>query len=382
MKQKIRGLCAVALAFWATQGVMAANVSADAKTEKGRVRLAERDILTFVEDGTLTVTEETAVELLMVGGGGGGGANRTDANSGYQGGAGGGAGGVIHKQALTLLPGTYSVAIGVGGGVSENGGDTMLSDSSDFVLTAFGGGAGADWDGKKGKSGGSGGGSTLSSASGATRQEAGAASHGDEDNLGSAGGVACHQYGAGGGGGAGAAGETPTGSTPGKGGDGYACAISGTNVWYAGGGAGYRNKSQINGGLGGGGSCVKAANGLSSTPGAGEDGLGGGGCGGAKGGNGIMIVSFVPEGGEDSADFNLQGGDSTFPFLNDTVLVFTNGGTLTVTGAGHAEVLVVGGGGGGGALGQYGAGGGGAGGVIHRQGVFLNEGTYDITTIP
>lgn len=121
MKLKIRELCAAVLALLAAQGL--------------------------TDDGTLTVNAATTVELLMVGGG---------------------AGGVIHKQALTLEPGTYSIVIGAGGDVSENGGDTKITGSSDFLLTAFGGGAGADWGGHPGGSGGSGGGSTLSDSSGLT----------------------------------------------------------------------------------------------------------------------------------------------------------------------------------------------------------------------
>lgn len=380
MKLKIRELCATILALLAVHGLFAVNVSADAQTEKGRIRLAERDVLVFADDGTLTVNAATTVELLMVGGGGGGGECLWGKNSDYQGGAGGGAGGVIHKQALTLMPGDYSIVIGEGGEVSANGGDTKITGSSDFVLTAFGGGAGADWGGNPGKSGGSGGGSTLSSSTGAPRQAGGEAAHADAENLGFGGGVACHQYGAGGGGGATAPGESPAGSTPGTGGDGYECAIVGTNVWYAGGGAGFRKGAgnatghYVAGGKGGGGAC----NNTVSEPGV--DGLGGGGCGGSKGGKGVVIVSFVSNAGSeaDTDDFRLSGGDKCIPMLEDTVLIFRQSGSLNVSGSGLVEVLLVGGGGGGGTTNAYGAGGGGAGGVIHRQGVFLNEGTYDI----
>lgn len=378
MKLKIREVCATVLALLAAQGLFAVNVSADAQTEKGRIRLAERDVLMFADNGTLTVNAATTVELLMVGGGGGGGVNST--SQVLQGGAGGGGGGVVHKESLTLMPGDYSIVIGEGGAVGENGGNTTISKSTDFILTAYGGGAGANNGGYAGKDGGSGGGSTLKPNT-TDYKTAGQPVGGD--NLGFAGGVASHQYGAGGGGGATAPGETPSGttsSTPGKGGDGYACAIVGTNVWYAGGGAGYRSGGGkapggvVAGGKGGGGAC----NNTVSEPGV--DGLGGGGCGGSKGGKGVVIVSFASDAGseKDTDDFLLSGGDKCIPLLEDTVLVFRQSGSLKVMGSGVAEVLLVGGGGGGGTTNQYGAGGGGAGGVIHRQGVFLNEGTYDI----
>ena len=385
MQRKLRELCVTALAILASHGLFAANIEGDATAEQGRIRLAGRDVLTFTQNGGFKVNKTTTVELLMVGGGGGGGANKNDTNN-YQGGGGGGAGGVVHKESLTLMPGDYSIVVGEGGAVSENGGNTTISGASDFSLTAYGGGAGANYGGNAGKNGASGGGSTLAATTGASQKDAGQPIHGDEDNLGFAGGVASHQYGAGGGGGAGEVGgdtQDPTGtsrSTPGKGGDGYECAIVGTNVWYAGGGAGYRKgggnapNHYVPGGKGGGGAC----NNTVSEPGV--DGLGGGGCGGSKGGSGVVIVTFVPDnaGGEDSNDFELAGGDELIPLYQDSVLVFRESGMLNVTGSGYVEVLAVGGGGGGGGGISYGAGGGGAGGVVHMTNVFLRGGSYPI----
>ena len=66
----------------------------------------------------------------------------------------------------------------------------------------------------------------------------------------------------------------------------------------------------------------------------------------------------------------------------DVVLIFTNHlatSTLTVCRPVYADILTVGGGGGGG--GNFGAGGGG-GGVIHRQGVLLEPGEYEIAVGP
>ena len=349
--------------------LLAANMTSDAGAE--RLHLTNRDVIRWMQNGTLTVTEATTVDMLLVGGGGGGGRGKTADIK--QGGGGGGAGGVIYLTSQTLQPGTYTISVGDGGAVGAAGGDTTA-----FDLTAYGGGAGANSGGHDGGNGASGGGATASSS---LSFYGGDAQH---SGQGYDGGGAGHIYGAGGGGGASASGETVSGSTPGKGGDGVQYSIIGTNVWYAGGGAGFRgnaaNLSTINGGKGGGGSCVKydSAN-FSAEPG--EDGLGGGGCGGAAGGSGVVILSFArPDGGADSDDFLLSGSDQRLLHYGDTVLVFTNSGTLTVTGSGYADILAVGGGGGGGAIGanNRSCAGGGAGGVVFMTNIFVSAGTYSI----
>ena len=87
--------------------------------------------------------------------------------------------------------------------------------------------------------------------------------------------------------------------------------------------------------------------------------------------------------GDNSVDFMLSGGDRMIPLVDDTVLVFTNSGTLAVTGSGTVELLAVGGGGGGGmrhsSNANYGGAGGGGGGVAHFQTLPVTAGTYDIT---
>ena len=57
-------------------------------------------------------------------------------------------------------------------------------------------------------------------------------------------------------------------------------------TYYAGGGAGFRSGQTVDGGEGGGGSCKN------TVAESGTDGLGGGGCGGAKGGSGVVIVRY------------------------------------------------------------------------------------------
>ena len=254
---------------------------------------------TFTSDGTFTMPVDGLVEVLLVGGGGGGGAN--NASQIWHGGAGGGAGGVMHLTNLVLTAGAHSVVIGQGGDIGYNGGNTVA-----FGRTAYGGGAGARYDGRGssevtsapygriGSSGASGGGSTHTAVSAYQNLEVpgGPAIYGAEGNLGHDGGISTHQYGASGGGGAGESGGSNDGGTPGTGGNGYQCCISGTMTYYAGGGAGFRSGKTVSGGEGGGGSCDDTV----AKPGV--DGLGGGGCGGARGGSGIVIIRYqtIPNG--------------------------------------------------------------------------------------
>ena len=142
--------------------------------------------------------------------------------------------------------------------------------------------------GRIGESGASGGGSTHAAVADYLNMPVagGLAIYGGGDNLGHNGGAAIHQYGAGGGGGAGGAGGDTRGTVPGLGGIGYQCDISGSMTYYAGGGAGFRSGQTVDGGEGGGGSCKN----MVAEPG--TDGLGGGGCGGAKGGSGVVIVRY------------------------------------------------------------------------------------------
>lgn len=332
------------------------------------IKLAEDNVLVFRENGTLKVTGSGYVEILAVGGGGGGGARGT------YGSGGGGAGGVVHQKEVFVEAGEYAITIGEGGGVGINGGIT-----SALGINAYGGGAGrmADSSGK-GNDGASGGGAAMWN-NGVPNDVGGAAIYAEYNNMGNAGGGTSNPFGAGGGGGAGEAGETTWTSTPGRGGNGYECEITGEKIYYAGGGAGFRQKYDVNGGLGGGGSCVTAADGQSSTPGPGADGLGGGGCGGANGGSGVFIVRYkalfetVFAGAEGGVKARRKGR-YVHTFANDDVF------TMPVDGV--VDILLVGGGGGGGAnrsdnLLQGGAGGG-AGGVVHIKGIALRAGSHAI----
>ena len=236
-------------------------------------------IHTFTSGGAITFTTGGTVEVLVVAGGGGGRGDR---------GAGGGAGGLIYQPSFTVAPQTYSVTVGAGGaggvGVGAyagvNGGNSIFSS-----LTAVGGGYGGRYGESNGSSGGSGGGGAGSGTSG-------------QGNAGGSGNGSAP----GGGGGAGAVGQTaPNATTGGNGGVGLAYSISGSSVYYAGGGGAGRGMdtgtSRGLGGLGGGGDGGNAG-GAAGSPGAANTGGGGGGGAnipqgdGGTGGSGIVIIRY------------------------------------------------------------------------------------------
>jgi len=347
----------------------------------GRIAGDPRILFVYRQNGTVVIPRAGTVEVLLVGGGGGGGV-RTSADQMQA--AGGGGGGVVYKKAIRVAAGTYAVTVGAGGAIGANGGN-----SSVFGLTAYGGGAGANGitynknstASKVGGSGASGGGSATANPPIAT---GGAAIYASADNFGHAGGPSEAVYGGGGGGGAGAPGATiaynnkgiEDNGIPRNGGDGILIPMLGPNEYYGGGGAGVRKGvTYVSGGKGGGGGFEQA----------GEDGRGGGGCGGSPGGSGLVAISYaaaaladvVPA---DSDDFAVTGGDETVPLLDGTARIFRNDGTLTVTGSGYLELLVVGGGGGGGERGNdCSSGGGGAGGVVHVTSMPVAAGDYAVT---
>ena len=188
----------------------------------------------------------------------------------------GGAGGYDHENASD-----------VNGGVALNGGNTVA-----FGITAYGGGAGRERVGSNnnypGYDGASGGGANCTWTRDAPNA-GGAAIYGDQ---GYPGGSCKHAYNAGGGGGAGGPGLTGTTVIGGgAGGPGRAVSITGSEVYYGGGGAGWCTVERDSagnvrhngeGGIGGGG-C--------NSPG--EDGFGGGGSGGYGGGSGVVIVRYA-----------------------------------------------------------------------------------------
>ena len=252
------------------------------------------DMWREMDEGDLLAT----MRILLVGGGGGGGT----AEQNYAGAGGGGAGGLIHQTAYNF-PVDTAISFTVGTGAAMRSGNRLQgldgNDTTFHTLTAVGGGGGgAAQRGdatSNGRDGGSGGGNGYDGTSNTGGQPTA--------GQGNAGGAETQYFSASGGGGAGAEGGVATGhhSTAGHGGDGVSIDITGTSVFYAGGGgAGSYTGTGGNGGQGGGGHGGNlGANNQASRDG--DDGYGGGGGGasgyssysktdGGAGGDGIIIL--------------------------------------------------------------------------------------------
>jgi hypothetical protein len=243
------------------------------------------------------VTAANSISYLIVAGGGAGGGH---INTNY--GGGGGAGGMLTGIKNDALPATnYSITVGAGATSGTDG-----SDSQAFGITATGGGGGGWYDTTTpangvGKDGGSGGGGASGYASGAFPPFAGGSGVSGQGNDG---GTASNSggYQSSGGGGAGAIGGSVSGSggAGGDGGDGLASTITGSSVFYAGGGggSGYNGAGGAggNGGGGAGGSYNPTVNpgaaGTANTGGGGGGSMNALGNGGA-GGSGIVVLSYL-----------------------------------------------------------------------------------------
>jgi sugar lactone lactonase YvrE len=225
------------------------------------------------------------VDYLIVGGGGGGGT--------WVGG-GGGAGGLVYAKDVQIPAGTYTWTVGTGGAGGTSTGSSATSGGNGtnssisvtgLTITALGGGGGGSFPSIPGQAGGSGGGSSYTML-------AGTAAIGQGNNGG----------GAGGGGGGGAGGVGAAAGAGAAGGIGLAISITGSNVYYAGGGGQCGDPVQGAGGLGGGGkgALTESGGGYSQliAPTAGTTNTGGGGGGGARGstniggagGSGVIIL--------------------------------------------------------------------------------------------
>jgi hypothetical protein len=254
-------------------------------------------------DYTFTTTEALNCDILIVGGGGGGGDG------------GGGGGGYVYMNNLNIPVGSCSVKVGNGGAGGAAYTKGSQGSSSLFIVggttyTAYGGGGGggtgdigpAHTTGQVGSYGGNGADQTTIQIYASTQ--------------GNRGGCAITGYygsGAGGGGAGGIGGNSVyvtgilanTGYTytrGGQGGNGLPNSITGTEIYYAGGGTAGANTdtgtdtSTQTPPIGGGGTGSRAPNG---NGGNGIDGTGGGGGGGdphrtatARGGSGIVIIRY------------------------------------------------------------------------------------------
>lgn len=266
---------------------------------------------------TFSFTPDSAgpVEILLVAGGGGGGGRRA---------GGGGAGGLIYSSSVSVQPQAYTIQVGSGGaqagaaGANQHGGRGQ--NSLGLGLTALGGMGGADADSSNTQIPGAPNLSTstcLSGSGGGTTGDNNLGSSANGGNIwnygcagqGFAGGSAQYSpWGAGGGGGAGGNGANNNGENGGVGGVGLSYSLSGSSVFYAGGGAGGGwDPASIQpaggnggGGRGGAGQQVNTSDswrqGLPGT-----NGLGGGGGGNGSGnpsvsinngGSGIVIIRY------------------------------------------------------------------------------------------
>ena len=282
----------------------------------------------FTSTGTTSWTAPqgvTTVDVLVVAGGGGGGSGSWA--------GGGGAGGVVHATSLSVS-GTLSVTVGAGGaggdgtvasanttcaeshaGKGRNGSNSVFGS-----LTAVGGGGGGGygWDNRRtchdGRNGGNGGGAgegnTVPTRATSTQATSGTSTSGSIVAYGNSGGSTTITSGVqagSGGGGAGAVGGDATGfRIPGNGGAGRQFDITGSQLWYAGGGGGAScgtcSGGQVqapNPAIGGSGVGGNGGNGGVGAAGMANRGGGGGGAqsgSGGAGGSGIVVVRYVMPG--------------------------------------------------------------------------------------
>ena len=235
----------------------------------------------FSNSGTATFVAPQNFDLfdvLVVGGGGAGGGDSSTQGLG----GGGGGGGVVYASNLSLTSNSYSITVGTGGATFAASGTNSVF----LSYTGVGGGGGGQYNfagpsKSDGKSGGCGGGAGLRTLAGAGSQGGNGA--GPSEPSGNA---VC--------GGGGGAGGTPGVANSGSTGQiGFLSAITGSNVYYGGGGGGGSDLGGNPGGQGGGGAGATGA--IAASPG--SNGFGGGGGGtcrgnttGAVGGSGIVLL--------------------------------------------------------------------------------------------
>ena len=273
-------------------------------------------VLPVANGGTVPYT----ATYLVVGGGGqgGGGANESE-------GGGGGAGGFVTGTMPLFKGAVYSAVIGAGGtggtGSTVPGNNGGYS-SFDQIFAYGGGGAGSrNTDAYRGQVGGSGGG-------GGQRDDVYPNFGYGIPGQGNAGGSGCNAgaaNGGGGGGGAGGVGATSTATTTGgAGGVGLASSITGSSVYYAGGGGGSGTSTGGAGGNGGGAAGVTGTTGNNGTANTGGGGGGSGGTGGS-GGSGVVIISIPTA--------NYTGTTTGSPTIttsgSNTIIKFTAFGSYT-----------------------------------------------------
>ena len=311
------------------------------------------------------------IQYLSVAGGGAGGSR-------YYGGGGGGGGFLTNTYPQVAIGTVMTITVGAGGagpsnGQGGNGGNSTISATGITTVTSTGGGGGGGSTSggsslANGKSGGSGGGLRVWSSPSTWIPGQGVSGQGHQGGEGS---TTSSNYSVGpnvawnsnnylskswgsGGGGAGNVGYNchwmSNMSTPGQGGVGATSNITGSSVYYAGGGSGGQNANNGSGSsgygpyttgrlgctrnsLGGGGSGGKGYYSPYYTAEAGTTNLGGGGGGGSHssatnggaGGSGVVILK-VPT----TSYSGTSTGSPTVTTSGDyTILKFTGDGTYT-----------------------------------------------------
>lgn len=282
----------------------------------------------YRDGGWQAISGPYYVEFLTIAGGGGGG-------RGY--GGGGGAGGYITGSALVSVLQQYTVTVGAGGGIPNDGvqavGGSGTASSISTLMSAVGGGGGGyyeDGNGISGGSGGGGGGSNTGTTSG------GLGTSGQGYSGGTGTGASPIWGGGGGGGGSGANGSNGSASVGGNGGAGTTWSDGITRAGGGGGGVGQSGGSTSgltrgNGGSGGGGyGAVSTVTGIAGTT---NTGSGGGGAGGngngatsfggnpGNGGSGIVIIRYAGSQRGTGGTVTSSGGY--------TYHTFTSSGTFT-----------------------------------------------------
>ncbi len=243
----------------------------------------------FLTTGTssLNCTVSGTVSVLVVAGGGAAGESRHARPGG-----GGGGGGVLYQSNYSVSVSSYTVKVGAGGNPPNsvtNGGNSQFG-----TLESIGGGYGGAkfYTANSGGSGGGAGG--ISNQSGASGTSGQGYNGGNNQTVSTDQNAHCY-FPSAGGGGAGAAGGNSNDNLVGVGGQGVLNQITGSDVYYGGGGSGgyadpifsCSNLSDPSAALGGGGNRA-SKNGQANT--------GGGGSGygyGGSGGSGIVIVRYV-----------------------------------------------------------------------------------------
>ena len=267
----------------------------------------------FKTSGTLTsYIDQWRTEYLVVGGGGAGGRSSQELN---RGGGGGGAGGVC-TGSIDVTTGGYPVVVGAGGIRSTNRGVSGGNSSFAGITAIGGGGGGGACINENGLAGGSGGGA------GNYGTGVGAGTVGQGTAGGNCGGDYQKGGGGGGGGGATSAGGSGGGNgtihTPGQGGAGRECSITGESIVYGtGGDGGTGNVNSV------------TVNGVANT---GNGGRGNRYADAGNGGSGIVVVRYSLR-----APLRVSGRVTqmyTGEGVDGVSIEFSNGGRTVLTAGG------------------------------------------------